>query len=1045
MNKTLLLTRLLCTFLLAASADLAIAQTKSVAGSVTDDKGAPLAGASVVAKGSSVGAATNASGNFTINLPSSATQITVSFLGYETQTVSISRVNTVNVKLVPRTSSMDAVVVVGYGTQRRRDITGSVASVRGDVFKNQPITNPVSALQGRIAGVNVVQGSGAPDAAPSIVIRGLASFNQPIPLYIVDGVRVQDISNINVQDIASIDVLKDAASAAIYGSAAAGGVLVITTKKGTGVGTQPVINLSARYGITEPKLINLLDKNGFIKLQNVINPSIFAGATRLDTLANTDWVHTLYRNASEQNYNLSISGSTHVVNYLFSGFYNAQKGIFLKNYSNIGGARINTDYKLSKILTIGEQLGISQRTGAPLVGSQADLHNAPFRTQPIIPIYDKFGNYGVVPTGYTGLAFSGPNPYGAVQSANVQNSKNNLQANIYADIKLPFHLNFRTTFGYSYYLESQDYFQNAYNFGPVALSTNSLQKYTIQSSQLVSNYVLTYNQSFGKHNLNAVAGYEQISSKSNTIYANESAIGLPGYSFIQTSASGLALSGTYDPNGLIKSQFGRINYNYNNRYYLSGSIRQDANFTTFGPNKQRGVFPSVSAGWTVSEEPFFKSILPAITTLKIRGSYGSLGNSNIRQYGFLSSYNQFNLSSGIAGGGQNFAPGAPLVIANTISGIPNPGLHWETVTETNIGIDGEAFNGSLYFTAEWYNKDTRDMLYSLKLPTSSGFTSPYVVNIGKVNNRGFDLLLGYRDKAGKLGYDVSVTGGFNKNKLVSLSGAATDAVYDGYNYYNNGDAGFNMMSNQTLTISKAGLPFGSFYGYKVLGLFETDAEAASQTVNGQKAHAGDLIFQDLDKDGNINDQDRQVIGNPNPKLVYGMNIRLNYKGFDLAMLFNGVAGVDLFNGVKAYEQYRFADGNTTSKVFNNSFLGTNGLTSQPRLGIALNDSTFTLDPNHNYTSVNSYFVENGSYLKLKNIQLGYTFSNNLLQRVRIKSARVFIMANNIFTITKYSGLDPELGSAYTPSGYAAVTTQGVDAVTRYPQTKIYSAGLDITF
>lgn len=1044
MNKKRLPGKILYTFLFALSVHLGFAQNKTISGTVTDDQGAPLTGASVVAKGSAAGVATNASGNFIISLPSSATQINVSFLGFETQTVSIVRVNTVNVKLVARTNSMDAVVVVGYGTQRRRDITGSVASVKGDVFKDQPITNPISALQGRIAGVNVIESSGAPDAAPSIVIRGLASFNQPSPLYIVDGVRVSDISNINVQDIGSIDVLKDAASAAIYGSAAAGGVLVITTKKGTGVGLQPVINFSARYGITKPKLVTLLDKNDYIKLQNIINPTIFAGATQLDTLANTDWVHTLYRDASEQNYNLSVSGSSPVVNYLFSGFYNAQKGIFLKNFSNIGGARINTDYKLSKAITIGEQLGISQRNGAPLVGSQADLHNAPFRTQPIIPIYDKFGNYGIEPTGYTGLAFSGPNPLGALQSASVQNSKNNLQANVYADIKLPFHLDFRTTLGYSYYLESQDYFQNAYNFGPVALSTNSLQKYTIQSSQVVSNYVLTYNQSFGKHNVNAIAGYEQINSKSNNIYANESAIGLPGYSFIQTSGSGIALSGTYDPNGLIKSQFARLNYNYGNRYYLSGSVRQDANFTTFGPSKQKGVFPSVSAGWTISEEPFLKALIPAVNTLKVRGSYGSLGNSNIRQYGFISSYNQFNLSSGIAGGGQNFAPGAPLVIANTISGIPNPALHWETVNETNIGIDGEALHGSLYFTAEWYNKDTKDMLYSLQLPTSSGFTAPYVVNIGKVNNRGFDLLLGYRNKAGKLGYDVSVTGGFNKNKVVSLSGAATDAVYDGYNYYNNGDAGFNIMSNQTLTISKGGLPFGSFYGYKVLGLFKTDADAASQTVNGQKAHAGDLIFQDLSKDGKINDQDRQVIGNPNPKLVYGLNIHLNYQGFDLALLFNGVAGVDLFNGVKAYEQYLFSDGNSTSKVFNDSYLGSNGLTSQPRLGIAQNGG-FTLDPNHNYTSVNSYFIENGSYLKLKNLQLGYTFSNNLLQKVRVKSARVFVMANNLFTITKYTGLDPELGSAYTPSGYSSVTTQGVDAVTNYPQTKIYSAGLDITF
>ena len=1043
MLKKRLLRVLLCMYYIFSVAT-AHAQDRVIAGKITDDRNNPLQGASIAVKGRTSGVESNASGTFSISVPASAAALIVSYVGLETQEVSIKGKASISVALQQARSNLNEVVVVGYGTQRRRDVTGSVSSIKGDVFKDQPITNPVAALQGRIAGVNVIQSSGAPDAAPSIVIRGLASFNQPTPLYIVDGVRVPDISNLNVQDIASIDVLKDAASAAIYGSAAAGGVLVITTKKGGGAGTAPVINFSARYGITQPKLVTLLNKNDYIKLQNIVNPAYFTGAGGLDTLANTDWVHTLYRNANEQNYNLSVSGSSPVVNYLLSGFYNGQTGIFIKNYSNIGGARINTDYKLNKVIQIGEQLGISQRQTSPLVGSQADLHNPPFRTQPIIPVYDRFGNYGIEPTGYHGLAFSGPNPYGAVQSANAQNTKNNLQANVYADIKLPFHLNFRTTFGYSYYLESQDYFQNAYNFGPVAQSTNSLSKYTIQSSQLLSNYVLTYNQSFGRHNINAVAGYEQITSKYNNINASETSTGLPGYSFIQTSGSALAISGQYDPNGLIKSQFARINYNYNSRYYLSGSVRQDANFTEFGPNKQRGVFPSVSAGWNISEEPFFKSTIPGINLLKLRGSYGSLGNSNIRQYSFVSAYNQFTSAAGISAGGQNFAPGSPLVIANSINGIPNPGVHWETVNESNIGLDGEALHGKLYFTAEWYNKDTKDMLYSLHLATSTGFTAPYITNIGKVNNRGFDLLLGYRDRAGKFNYDISFNAGFNKNKVVSLSGLATDAFYDAYNYYNNGDAGFSIMSNQNLTITKAGLPFGSFYGYKMLGIFKTDADAASQMVNGHQAHAGDLQFQDLNKDAKIDANDKQVIGNPNPKLVYGINLRLNYKGFDLAMLFNGVAGVQLFNGVKAYEQYLFADGNSTSKVFNDSYLGSNGLTSQPRLGIT-QASGFVLDPNQNYTSVNSYFVENGSYLKLKNVQLGYTFSTDILQRVRMKTARIFVMANNLFTITKYTGLDPELGSSSTPTGYGAVTAQGVDAVFKYPQTRIYSAGIDLTF
>jgi TonB-linked SusC/RagA family outer membrane protein len=1039
-KKQLLLQLLFCPLLLLLSLT-AFAQAP-ITGKVTDEKGFPISGTNITVKGTTIGTSSDINGDYSLSINVRNAVLVFSGIGFVKQEITVNNRRVINAILIADDKLLNEVVVVGYGTQRRRDITGSVASVKGDEFKDQPITNPISALQGRIAGVNVIESSGAPDASPSIVIRGLASFNQPIPLYIVDGVRVTDVNNINVQDIASIDVLKDAASAAIYGSAAAGGVLVITTKKGSGA--QPTVNFSARYGVTKPKLVSLLDKNDFIKLQNIVNPKFFAGATRTDTLANTDWVHTLYRNAIEQNYNLSVSGSTPVINYLLSGFYNGQTGVFLKNYSNIGGVRVNTDYKLGKFITIGEQIGLSQRQTSPLIGSQADLHNAPFRTQPIIPIYNKDGTYGSEPAGYNGLAFQGPNPFGAVQSATASNAKNNLQGNVYADIKLPLHLDFRTTLGYSYYYEAQDYFQDAYSFGSVNLPNNTLYKYDVQSSQLLTNYVLSYNQSFGKHNINAIAGYEQIINKSNSLYGSESSIGIPGYSFVQTSASGLALSGTNDPQGLIKSQFGRINYNYDSRYYLSGSIRQDANYTEFGPNKQKGVFPAGSAGWNISEEPFFKNTLPGINALKLRGSYGSLGNSNIPQYSYAATYSQFNISTGIAGGAQGFAPGQPFQIANTTTKLPNANVHWETVTETNIGIDGEALQGSLYFSAEWYNKNTKDMLYALNLPTSTGYTMPYITNIGKVNNKGFDFSLGYRNKAGEFSYDISVNAGFNKNKVVSLSGSATDAVYDGYNYYNNGDQAFQMMSNQTLTISKAGLPLGSFYGYKVIGIFKTDAEAAGQKVNGHAASAGDLHYQDLDNNGNIDASDRQVIGNPNPKMVYGINMHFAYKGFDLALLFNGVAGVQLFNGVKAYEESLFQDGNTTSKVFNDSFLGSNGLTSQPRLGISQNGG-FTLDQNQNYSSVNSYFVESGNYLKLKNVQLGYTFKSDLLRKIAVKSARLFVMANNLFTITKYSGLDPELGSAYTPSGYGTVTTQGIDAVTNYPQTRIYSAGLDLTF
>lgn len=1047
MYKKQLLKKLLISPLLLLLCVAAMAQGISVKGKLTDERGLALPGVSVAVRGTTRGAMTDAEGNYTISA-TSRDVLVFSMIGYGRQQETVGNRIIINVQLSPDPHSLNEVVVVGYGTQRRKDLTGSVGSVKGEAFKNQPITNPTDALQGRIAGVDIVKSSGAPDATPSIIIRGLASLNQPAPLYIVDGVRVPDGNNINVQDIATIDVLKDASSAAIYGAAAAGGVIVITTRKGSS--NVPAVNFSARYGITKPKLIKLLDKNDFIKLENIINPTYFQtspGTPRpgIDTLANTDWVKAIYDNAYEQNYNASVAGSTPTVNYLVSGFYNNQKGIYIKSASRIGGARVNTDLKLSSWLKVGEQLALSQRSTLPPVGTEAQLHNAPFRTLPVIPVKDRFGKFGTVPQGYGQLSqFGGPNPVGSAFYATANNQKNNIQSNVYAEITLPYGFSFRSNFSYNYYLENQDYFQDAFSIGKTSASTNSLTKYFIQSTQFLNNDVLSWNKSYGKHNLSAVIGYEVIDGKYNTVNAAETSIGLPGYSFIQTSGSNLSISGKTDNNNLIRSKFARLNYNFNSRYYLSGSIRQDANYTVFGPDKQKGNFAAASAGWNISEEEFFKPLLPVINNLKLRGSYGELGNSTIPAYLYVSSYNQFNATNGIASGAQNFSQGGPLIIANSSNAIANPDLHWETIRETNIGIDGEALGGKIYYSIEYYNKNTDGMLYNINLPLSTGFTSPYIANVGKVNNKGWDILLGYRNTSGKFGYDISVTGGFNKNKVVSLNGLATDAIYDGINYYSIGDAGFNMMPNQNLTITKAGLPFGSFYGYKVQGMFQTDAQAAA-SPQGPATKAGDLIYEDFNHDGKITADDRQVLGNPNPKLVYGISARFNFKGIDLALLFNGVQGIDLFNGVKAYEQFPFSDGNTTSQVFNASYLGSNGLTNQPRLGVKNPDGSFTLDPNKNYQTVSSYFVENGSYLKLKNAQLGYTFSNSVLTKLKIKSARVFIMGNNLFTITKYSGLDPELGFAASQLGYSGATTRGVDAVSQYPQTRIYSIGLDVNF
>src|SRR3984957_3681063 len=614
------------------------AQERVIAGEVVDDKGAPLQNATVRVKGADGGVSTDLSGHFSISVPASATSLMVSFVGFKAQEVAIVGGKVARIVMEAGLSNLDEVVVVGYGVQKRKDVTGSIASIKGSAIKDLPMTSVTQALQGRAAGVEVIDNSGQPGTTPTIIIRGLSSLHQPLPLYIVDGVRVP-ADNINIQDIATVDILKDASAAAIYGSAAAGGVILITTKKGSG--GAPSVSFSTRYGTTVPKLVHLLDKNNFIRLENIIEPQIFAGANQTDTLANTDWVKALYGHGHEENYNLSVAGSSATANYLLSGFYNAQKGIWLRNYSNIAGARVNSDYKLGKWLKVGEQLSISQRKTVPLIGVQAQLQNAPFRTQPVIPIENKDGSWGTEPPGYPGLSFGGPNPYGAVESADALDYQNNLQGNVYGEVKLPLHLSFRTTFGYTYFLETMDYFQNTFNFGPsVSQTTNSLNKVYNESKQVLSNFVLTYDQAFGDHHLNAVAGYEQITTMVNGINLTASSGGLPAYSIAQTSNTVFTSQGNYDPNGLIKSYFGRLNYNYAGKYYISGSVRQDANYTVFGPDKQKGVFEAGSVGWNISDEGFFKGASDVINVLKLRGSYGTLGNSAIPPYSYSATSNE---------------------------------------------------------------------------------------------------------------------------------------------------------------------------------------------------------------------------------------------------------------------------------------------------------------------------------------------------------------------------------------------------------------------
>ena len=631
------------------------------------------------------------------------------------------------------------------------------------------------------------------------------------------------------KDIASIDILKDASAASIYGAAAAGGVIIITTKKGTGV--KPTINFSARYGVTTPNVLTLLNTPDFVTAKKMVRDPVYFNNSQTDTFPNTNWVDAVFKNGSEQNYDLSVSGSTPVVNYFMSGVYNNQQGVYLNNSSAFYAARVNLDIKAGNRVKIGEQIYAWQRNtrpvdyGGPLGSSLSPRLNPPFRTVPTMAIKTADGGWAPNPPG-----FSGPNIVGQIETKDRSARLLNFQGNLYGELTLPWSLSFRVVLGYTNYGEENNDFQGVLETTVDAVLKKSLAKSFVSYTNLQNTYTLSFNHTYNNiHTINAVVGYEQYKGTYNALYTNETDVGGNSFAYIQTSGSAVGIAnGGYDPYPLVKSLFGRVNYNYEGKYFLSLSGRRDEDFTHFGPTHQSGIFPAGSVGWQINQEDFFKKLFPTVNLLKLRGSYGSLGNSAIPTYQFFSGYEVTNA--------QNYSPGGSPTVNYSPNSIPNQDIRWETTKEINIGLDGEYKNGKLFFSVDWYQKTTDDMLYNLPVPMSSGFPSIYT-NIGSVQNKGVDILVGYRDRFKKLNYSVSVTGSFNSNLVTNLDGTNSSPILDGNNNYGDKYATQGAMVGQNITYTLAGLPFGQFYGFKSLGIYKTDKDAADRPAAGWQARA----------------------------------------------------------------------------------------------------------------------------------------------------------------------------------------------------------------
>ncbi|WP_051049878.1 SusC/RagA family TonB-linked outer membrane protein [Nafulsella turpanensis] len=1006
------------TFIVAVSGQVIDAETEE-----------PLPGATVMIKGSGTGTVTDVNGEFKLEVPADSAVLVVSFIGYHSQEIEVNGRTEIKVALAPDVEQLEEVVVVGYGVQKRSNITGAVSSISAEELEKKTLTRLDQALQGESAGVFVSQNGGAPGASPTIHIRGVGSISDTEPLWIVDGIRMAPGNHFDIDDVASIEVLKDAAASAIYGAKAAHGVILVTTKRGAGDGTR--VSFKSTVGKKSPlNLPTLLGSADFVKYKK--ESRLNAGQNPDPSWDNwehdTDWIDAYYAGSGIlQSYDLSVARGEEKFNFYFSLGYDDEVGILIDNtYKRISG-RINSDIQLTDWLKIGESILLSKVGENPIDNFNENTSGGiPYRSIPIMPIYDETNPYGG--WGRAPVYFQGPNPVASHYQQHDTRSYNRLDGNVYVEAT-PFDgLQLRATLGYNYLAFLGEKFHEAFDYGAFANPINSLTYSNAHDQTITGNAVATYSESIGLHNFSLMGGYE--ASRFESKHFN-----LTGTDFPLDVAWSMNLAtGTFNTTdrhnvyeSRILSQFGRLSYNYNEKYLLEANVRRDASAPKFGPANIWGVFPSFSAGWRISGEEFFRNV-PYITTLKLRASTGILGSDNIGDYIYLKTYTSQFSSYTFDVNGQNKVPGF------YISKFPNEEVKWEEVNMHNIAMDLTAFENKLSFSIDYYIKDTKDLLYGVPIPPSVGLSTMNfgpvnpALNIGTMRNTGVDIALGYRTHFDKLTLNLSGNTSFMKNEMKFLS--ENQAI-------TGGGAG-GLMGGMTRT--EAGMPISSFYGFVVQQMLHTESDvyainswASDGTYQEAGTGPGDFMYKDISgpegvPDGQITaEHDRVFIGNPWPKMTYALNVGAVYNNIiDISLQFQGVQGVDVFNANKAYAQNFFGDNNTTTEIYN-AWTPENH-TNQPR--------NIANDPNGNFSRPSDYFVEDGSYLKLRNAQLGFNLPDEMLDRWGMSGLRIFVNANNVLTFTKYSGLDPEVAGSNI--------SRGVD-YGLYPQVRTISGGLEVNF
>ncbi len=990
----------------------ALAQ-RTVTGKVTDDKGNPLGSVSVIVRGTTSGTTTKADGTYSLSVTANAKALIFSSINMSTVEVAIGTNNQINASLKTEDKVMSEVIVTGYGTQKKKELTGSVSSIKAAVIKNIPLIGPDQALQGRVSGVTVTQSSGTPGSSINVNIRGTGSISGGSqPLYVIDGIPIvtgsfsqigvgnqtlNALADINPNEIESFEILKDAAAVAIYGSRAANGVVLITTKRGAN--QKAKVSYSSYVGqarvnkqiepLTGPEYIELIQEG----LANRVTP-LTAAQAGLPSLGgvpssypSTNWQNLIFQSATIQNHDVSLQGGSDKSKYFTSFSYFNQEGIIIGSGFERYNMRVNLENNLNAKIKITTNLALSRSISTRIENDNNinGVLSAALLMGSHIPAYNADGTYGKDPNA------SVENPLAAALEPYNKVKNNRIMLSLTGDYKITKDLTFTSRGGIDYVGFNEHQFKPTTTNSGAGVRGFAVEAYQ-QSTNLINENFLAYNKTFGKHSVSATAVTSYQIFKFESLFAR--AENFPGNSIIRLSGGSIKTNATSD--GSINSVIGfvgRFNYAYNSKYLLSGSIRRDG-ASNFGTNTRWGTFPSVSAAWRVSEEGFMSRI-KAISELKLRGSWGQAGNASFGAFA----------SRALIGVGANYLTGAGLAPSQ----LGNPDLSWESTEQINFAMDLGLFNNRVNLTVEVYKRNTDDLLLGRPLVSSSGF-SAINQNIGSIENKGTEFTLSTVNiKKADFSWTTDFNISFQKNMVTKLAGTPFAAGFASW--------------------VEEGKPLGSFRGFRVVGLFQTPAEITAAPFQSAATRPGDIQFKDINNDGVITGLDQEVFGGGLPKFFGGFTNNLSYKGFDMSVFVQFVSGNDIYNNSRAFSEGMNSVFGQAATVRNRWKPGKTN-TTIPR-------AQFGDQPNNRRTS--DRWLEDGSFTRIKTLSLGYNFSESVVSRLKLNSAKIFVLGQNLYTFTKYEGLDPEVSTFSITN-----TAPGTDFLT-FPQPRTLTVGISIVF